>query len=93
MKALVAALAYTALLAGCAGTPFKWADARQITPGMTIAEVTRLMGTPTAVQSSNDTLTYVWVYVSSFSGSRTVRVVFRDGKATAAPPIPPEFQD
>ncbi len=93
MKAIIRTAMVITLAAGCAGTPFKWDAARQITPGMTTAEVTRLMGTPTSVLASNELLTYVWVYVSPFSGSRTVRVTFRDGKATAAPPIPPEFQD
>ncbi len=91
MKTLLAIL--TLSLAACAGTPFKWSQARQIQPGMSTAEVTQLVGTPNSVKSQGDVLTYVWVYVSSFSGTRTLRVDFRDGKAISAPPIPPEFQD
>ncbi len=91
MKTLIAILALS--LAACAGTPFKWSQARQIQPGTTTAEVTQLVGAPNSVKSQGDVLTYVWVYVSSFSGTRTLRVDFRDGKATSAPPIPPEFQD
>ncbi len=91
MKKLIAILALS--LAACAGTPFKWSQARQIQPGMSTAEVTQLVGAPNSVKSQGDVLIYVWVYVSSFSGTRTLRVDFRDGKAISAPPIPPEFQD
>jgi outer membrane protein assembly factor BamE (lipoprotein component of BamABCDE complex) len=91
MKKLIAILALS--LTACAGTPFKWSQARQIQPGMSTTEVTQLVGAPNSVKSQGDVLTYVWVYVSSFSGTRTLRVDFRDGKAISAPPIPPEFQD
>lgn len=91
MKKLIIAAAL--VLAACAGTPFKWSQARQIRPGMSTAEVTQLVGAPNNVKAQGDVLTYVWVYVSSFSGTRTLRVDFRDGKAISAPPIPPDFQD
>lgn len=81
------------LLTGCAGTPFKWNDARKITPGMTTTEVTKLIGTPNNVTSRDGILIYVWVYVDAFMGSRTLRVDFKDNKAIAAPPIPDSFQD
>lgn len=86
----IAALA----LAACAGTPFKWSQARQIQPGMSTTDVTHLVGTPNSIKSQGDVVTYAWVYVNTFNGtSRTLRVDFRDGKAISAPPIPPEFQD
>lgn len=92
MKTLTAILALA--LAACAGTQFKWSQARQIQPGMSTAEVTQLLGAPNTVKSSGDTLIYVWVNVNLMSGTtRTVRVDFKDGKAISAPPIPPEFQD
>jgi len=91
MKMPIAILALS--LAACAGTPFKWEAARQIRQGMTTTEVTQLVGSPNTVKAQGDTLIYVWVYVNSFSGTRTLRVDFRDGKAISAPPIPPEFQD
>lgn len=91
MKTLICILSL--ILAACAGTPFKWSEARQIQPGMSTAEVTQLVGAPNSVTSQGDKLTYVWVYVSSFSGTRSLRVDFQDGKAISAPPIPPEFQD
>lgn len=81
-------------LTACAGTSFKWDDARKITPGMTTDEVTKLIGTPNTVTSRNGVLIYVWVYVNSLSGgSRTLRVDFKDNKVMAAPPIPDSFKD
>lgn len=80
-------------LAGCAGTPFKWSDARKIQPGMTTEEVVKLVGQPNNVTSRDGVLIYVWVFVNSFSGSRTLRVDFKDNKAITAPPIPESFQD
>ncbi|GLT20806.1 hypothetical protein GCM10007933_02580 [Zoogloea oryzae] len=87
----LAALALT--LAACAGSPFKWDDARKIQPGMTPTEVSQLLGPPTAVRASGETVSYVWAYVSSVSGSRTLRVDFKDGHVIKAPPIPPELRD
>jgi len=91
MKQLIFAFVFAAL-AACAGTPFKWDDARKITEGMTTKEVTALVGAPNSVSSHGDSLIYVWVYVSSFSGSRTLTITFKDGKVTKAPPIPAEYQ-
>lgn len=82
----------TIYLAACAGTPFEWDQARQIKAGMTIKEVTKLIGTPTNVKSQDDGLRYVWTYVNSFSGIRTLVVDFKDGKVIKAPPIPDEFK-
>ena len=93
MKHLKITIFIVLLLMGCAGTPFKWNDARKITPGMTTTEVTKLMGTPNSVTSRDGILIYVWVYVDSFMGSRTLRVDFKDNKAIAAPAIPESFQD
>lgn len=91
MKHLII-LSIVAVLTACAGTPFKWDDARQIKEGMTTNEVTALVGAPNNVTSQGDSLIYVWVYVSSFTGSRTLSVIFKDGKVTKAPPVPAEFQ-
>lgn len=86
-------MAVAIALAGCAGTPFKWDQARKITAGMSIAEVTDLVGKPTLVKSQDGRLIYVWSYANSFTGTRTLRVDFKDGKVIAAPPIPDQFQD
>lgn len=81
-----------ATLTACAGTPFEWNSARQIQTGMTTEEVTKLVGTPNNVSAQGDTVRYVWVYVSSFSGSRTLAIDFKDNKVIQAPPIPAQFK-
>lgn len=83
------------LLGGCAaGTYFTWEDARKIEPGMTTAEVTKLVGPPYSVTATpNGELFYVWVYVQPFGGTKTLRVDFKDNKAIMAPPIPDSFQN
>lgn len=92
IKLSIFAIAFALIIGGCAGTPFKWDDARQIKEGMTAGEVTSLVGTPNSVHAQNDTLIYVWVYVNSFSGTRTLTVTFRNGKVISAPPIPEGFK-
>ncbi|MFN7042266.1 MAG: hypothetical protein ACK4OH_14020 [Acidovorax temperans] len=83
-----------ALLTACAGTAFKWSDARRITAGMSIAEVTQIMGAPNTVKSADGQLIYVWVHVNGMTGStRTLRVDFKDGKVISPPPIPDSFKD
>ena len=92
MKFTVAGIVCAALLAACAGTPFKWDDARKIKAGMSTQEVTAIVGTPNTVKAQGEILRYVWVYVNSFEGTRTLVVDFKDGKAIKAPPIPEEFK-
>lgn len=93
-KIIFAIVVLLTLLVGCAGTSFKWSDARKITPGMTTQEVTQLMGAPNNVTSRDGVLIYVWVDVNMLSGSsRTLRVDFKDNKAITAPPIPDSFKD
>lgn len=79
-------------LAACAGTPFKWDDARKIKEGMSTQEVSALVGTPNSVRAQDDVLRYVWVYVNSLEGTRTLVVDFKDDKVIKAPPIPEEFK-
>ena len=93
MKGINAIILTVLLLTACAGTAFKWSDARKITPGMTTQEVVQLIGQPTSVTSRDGVLIYVWVWVNTFSGTRSLRVDFKDNKAITAPPIPDSFQD
>lgn len=87
-------LAALLLISGCAGTAFKWSDARKITPGMITTEATQLIGTPNNVTSRDGILIYVWANMNMLTGeTRTLRVDFRDNKAIAAPPIPDSFKD
>jgi len=91
---LVPIIVAVALLAACAGTPFKWSQARKIAPGMTVSEVTQLMGSPTEVIATGDIVSYIWVFANGMTGSsRSLRVDFRNGKAISAPPIPASFKD
>lgn len=89
----LAALCAAIFLAACAGTAFEWDQARKIKEGMTASEVTALVGTPNNVRAQGDTTRYVWVYVNSFSGTRTLVVDFdKDGRVIKAPPIPDSFK-
>lgn len=90
LNLLLAALMF--LVAGCAGTQFEWATARQIKAGMTENEVIALMGPPYLVKSQGGTITWVWSYADAFSGSKSVSVVFKDGKVSDPPPIPSSFR-
>lgn len=91
MNRLILAIVGAILISGCAGTPFEWDAARKIKAGMTINEVTELVGTPNNIRTQGDAVRYVWVYVNSFQGSRTLVVEFKDGKVINAPPIPDNF--
>ncbi len=91
MRHLILVAVTTALVAGCAGTPFEWNAARKIKDGMTTNEVTALVGPPNNVRAQGDAIRYVWVYVDAFQGSRTLVVEFKDNKVIKAPPIPDSF--
>lgn len=80
------------IMTACAGTPFKWDSARQIKEGMTEREVTELMGAPYLVKSEAAGLTWVWSYAETFSGAKSIAVVFKDGKVTKVPVIPESFK-
>ena len=92
MKKLIAFLILS--LTACAGTPFKWDDVRQIQPGMTPDEVTKLIGPPTTVSVTGDMTIYAWAHVNMLSSStKSLSVIFRDGKVSKAPSIPAGFKD
>lgn len=81
------------VLSACAGTPFKWDDARKIQPGMQLADVKQILGAPNVVRAEGDTVRYVWVEANALAGStKTLRIDFKDGKVIKAPPIPDEFK-
>ncbi len=89
-RILIAAAALA--LSACAGTPFTWDSARQIKAGMNQEEVTSLMGPPYLVKSQNGGVTWVWSHANGLSGAtKSVSVVFVDGKVVEAPPIPDSF--
>lgn len=86
------AIVLLAIFYGCAGTPFEWTSARQIKAGMTEREVTTLMGQPYLVKSQPQGITWVWTYVDPMFATRSLVVVFRDGKVVEVPPIPESFK-
>lgn len=78
-------------LAGCAGTNFKWDDARQLKKGMTQQEVTALVGKPYMVVSKGEGVQrWVWSSASMLS-AKSMAVTFKDGIATDVPDIPDSF--
>lgn len=90
------AIASAILVAACAGTPFKWADARKVETGMTKQQVTGMLGAPTSVSTiANDGTRYVWVWVNGLTAANRSLVIDFDsrGRVIKAPPIPDEFQD
>lgn len=92
MRQALNALLTATVLTACAGTPFDWDDARKIDVGMTEQQVTALMGKPYLVKSQNGQLIWVWTYVDTFMGTRTVSVIFKDGVVSEAPPVPSSFK-
>jgi outer membrane protein assembly factor BamE (lipoprotein component of BamABCDE complex) len=82
-------------ISACAGTPFKWSEARKIEAGMSKLEITSILGAPTRVATTQNGTRYVWVWVNTMTASSRSLVVDFDsnGKVIKAPPIPDEFQD
>ena len=95
MKKTLMVAAISVVLTACAGTNFKWADARQIKQGMTKSEVVQLVGKPTSVANVGDETIYVWVNVNGLTGkTKTLRINFdKNDRAVTTPTIPPEFID
>ena len=80
-------------LVGCAGTNFEWNKVRDLRVGMSEAEVITLLGSPTAVRSSAEGVTWAWANVNLFTAeTRTVSVVFREGKVASVPQIPTSYK-
>lgn len=93
---LVCVSALLIIIHGCAGTSFKWDDARKIKEGMTTDQLTRLMGQPYVVRVDEEgKQLWQWVYVDLYSvagGTRTLNISMRDGKVIKAPVIPDSFK-
>lgn len=94
MKKWLVATIFAGLLSACAtGTPFKWESARQLKEGMTMQEVTSLMGEPHTVRAEGAVVRYVWVEVNALTfATKTLSVDFVDGKLQKVPPIPDGFK-
>lgn len=84
------------ILAACAGTNFKWDQARQIKPGMSDTELVKLMGPPYMVRvGANGEQLYQWVYADLYGisgGTRVLNVSLKENKVVTAPVIPDAFK-
>jgi outer membrane protein assembly factor BamE (lipoprotein component of BamABCDE complex) len=84
------------LLMGCVyGGQFKWDDARKIRQGMTIAEVTQILGDPISVTALADFDQYTWASMNSMDRTaRTISLKFtKDGRVMNSPQIPDYYKD
>lgn len=93
LRCLIGTVVVALILSGCAGSDFNWDKVRQVKPGMTQQEVTALLGPPNNVRSTAEGVTWAWAHVNMMAGStRSVSVVFRDGKVVSAPQVPESFR-
>ena len=79
-------------LTACAGTPFDWDNARKIQPGMSVSEVTELLGPPFMATSNSLGLIYTWSYATAFGGSKAISIAFKDGKVISSPQVPETYK-
>ncbi len=89
-------LFFAMLIQGCAGSAYKWDQARQIREGMSHQELAAIMGSPYQVRVNEDgQQLWQWVYVDLYGlsgGTRTLNVAVKDGKVFKAPAIPDSFK-
>lgn len=83
-------------ISGCAGSPFKWDQARLIKEGMSEKELSEIMGSPYQVRvDATGQQLWQWVQVDLYGvsgGTRTLNVPIKDGKVLQAPVIPESFK-
>lgn len=86
-----AAFLLVLILSGCAGTNFTWDDAYKVQPGMTEAEVIKILGQPyQKLLKGNQTL-LTWSFANGMTGkTKAVSFVLVDGKVTEG--IPPGME-
>ncbi|ATG73660.1 hypothetical protein AN401_07150 [Zobellella denitrificans] len=80
-KTLLAGTLSALLLAGCAGTHFRWEDTERVQTGMTEAEVVSILGKPHARSQRGNISVLSWSYASAFGPARAVSYQFVDGRA------------
>jgi hypothetical protein len=93
MRFRLSILLAVSLLSACAGTQFKWSDARKINAGMASEEVIQIMGQPNGIYSREGKLIYSWYSASLINGNKAIRIEFKDNKVTEAPAVPSSFKD
>jgi hypothetical protein len=81
-----------AFLIGCAGSPFNFESARQVTVGMTEAQLIDKMGEPYMKVGKKDSEVWIWSFAYGLSlNSQSVSFIMKDGKVTELPTIPKSF--
>lgn len=80
-----------AILAGCAGSPFSFTDARQVKVGMSEAELQKVMGRPYSVVSRDGHQMWIYSFATGMGNFRTVSFQTKDGKVSEVPVIPSSF--
>lgn len=84
------------IMCGCAGTPFKWDQARLIKDGMSEKELSTIMGAPYQVKvDETGQQLWQWVQVDLYGisgGTRTLNVALKNGVVVKAPAIPDSFK-
>lgn len=73
-------IAFTLLLAACAGTPFRWEDTAKVQNGMTEAEVVGVLGNPYGRSQSGNITVLTWSFATAFGGGKAVSYRFVDGR-------------
>jgi hypothetical protein len=93
MRRIAAIVLLAASIAGCAGSgSINWNNARMLRDGMSIKEVTDLMGQPYRIQTvGKGEVKYIWVHVNPLTGSESAHMTFKDGKLVQAPEVPASF--
>jgi hypothetical protein len=91
-----AALGLLRLLAGCAGTPFRWQDVDRVHDGMTEPQVVAILGPPDSRSQHGNRLALGWAHVNPITTRiRSVGFTLVDGlvvgsqasgRAAAPPP-------
>lgn len=76
--------------ASCATSPTQsfWDRARQVTVGMTEAEVIALLGKPNEVLVVGKNITWKWSAFTVGGGYRWLSLPMREGKIAAVPALP-----
>lgn len=92
MKTLLVILFALSVVA-CAGSPFKFENARKVEIGMSQEELTNLLGQPYMVTTRGQDQIWVWSYANGMTGAaKSVSYVIRDGKVISVPTIPDSFE-
>lgn len=92
MKALLTILFALSVLA-CAGSPFKFENARQVQVGMSKEDLTNLLGKPYMVTTRGQDQIWIWSHANGMTGAaKSISYVIRDGKVISVPTIPDSFE-